>query len=148
MATNRLTPEEIRDAIANGTDKEGWNDLFEGFRTMLARDVDESESNVVMVAATYVLDRLFKGRNWGWQDFDTLLAERYRGEWPTVTAYAEYRQNRDRTNFVQGADEPMDPVLYIQPELGPDGGTHLVQYPMGGTIFVFGKIKNSQDVLR
>ena len=145
MATNRLTPEEIRKALADGTDKEGWDELFVGFYYRMEKS---STSGDAMIAATYVLDRLFPGRNWGWQDFDILLSQRYRGEWPTVTAYAEYRQNRDRANFVVGADEPMDPVLYIQPEMGPDGGTHLVQYPMGGTIFVFGGIKKSLDVLR
>lgn len=150
MATNRLTPEEIRSAVAEGTHKEGWDDLFSDVRIRHSGSGYQPSIDYHMVAASHLLDRLFPGRNWGWQDFDKMLSETYQGKWESVHAWAEYRQSIDRAHFVQGADEPTDPYLYVQPELGPEGTkhTHIVQYPAGGMIFVFGPIKNSHDVLR
>ena len=152
MATTRLTPSEIRVAVKEGTPVEGWEDFLWYARAadpQVTADGGSDEVDNRITAAADLLDRLFPGRNWGWQDVDKMITARFKGEWKSGAEYARYRLSRDRATFKPGADGEVDPVLYIQPELGLSGGTHFVQMPGGRSgILVFHGIKAVADVMR
>lgn len=152
MATTRLTTSELRDAVKEGTLVEGWTDFFDDARTLDPRMTAVGGSDMIddrITAAANLLDRLFPGRNWGWQDIDKMITDRFKGGWRSVAEYARYRLSRDRAAFKPGTDGEVDPVLYILPEIGLTGGTHFVQMPNGQSgILVFHGIKAVADVMR
>lgn len=152
MATTRLITSEIRDAVKTGTLVEGWTDFLADARSLDPQVTAAGESEMIddrITAAADLFDRLFPGRNWGWQDIDKMITDRFKGEWRSAAEYARYRLSRDRAAFKPGTDGEVDPVLYILPELGLTGGTHFVQMPNGQSgILVFHGITTVADVLR
>jgi len=78
----RKSPMEIRDGIERGFSEEAWEDLLEDFNF----SGDATENNALAVECTRLLDRLFPGEKFGWQDFDRMLSERLIGRFESAAA--------------------------------------------------------------